>query len=217
MKTLLAIVGAMVCTFAWAQPQTTIITFSELPQQPINGLSYRGVTFSFTIAGTNSTDARFNGAGPGTITYLSDPILEGNTSGVLGFDFALPVSHLSFGVALASTVTLTPGVTVKLSDADFADVNKTLLTTRPMPNFSEGLFNYDGTPASHVSIFFNSAAPRFGLDNLTYTTVPEPSTIALGLGGVVIFWLWRGVRRWGRNRSSTPRPGPLLDRGGEGV
>jgi hypothetical protein len=192
MKTLLVLLAIMAGAKAYSQTSTTI-TFNELPSQPVNGLTFRGVTFSFKILGTNSTDARFGGAGPGTLTYTSDPSLEGNTSGTLGFDFATPVSHLSFGVAVASFETLTPGVTVSLFDSSFTQLNKYQVTTRPMPTFSEALVTSDDAPVSHALLFFNNSGPRFVVDNLTFTPVPEPSTIVLSLaGGLLIgLGLWR--------------------------
>src|SRR5258707_5318139 len=167
MKILLTLLGVMAFAAAYPQSSTTI-TFSELAAQSVNGLTCNGVTFSFQIAGTNSTDARFGGSGPGTLTYISDPSLEGNTAGTLGFDFLVPISHLQFGVALASSSTLAPGVTVSLFDSNLTQVNKIPVTTSPIsPHiFSEALFSEDGSPVSHVSLFFNSsAAPRFVLDN----------------------------------------------------
>jgi len=195
MKTLLALLAVMAAAAVYPQ-ETTTITFNELSSQPVNGLTFKGVTFSFKIGGTNSTDARFGASGPGTLTYVSDPSLEGNTSGVLGFDFATPVAHLSFGVAVAAFTTLTPGVTVSLFDSSFTQLNKYLVTTRPMPSISEALVISDDAPVSHALLSFNNSAPRFVVDNLTFTPVPEPSTIVLSLAGLTIL----GLRTW-RNRT----------------
>jgi len=195
MKTLLAFLGVMsVATAVWAQ-SNTVITFSELGNVPANGLTFKGVTFSFKVQGTNSTDAHFGASGPGTLTYVSDPSLEGPTTGVLGFDFAVPVSHVSFGVALAATTTLTPGVTVSFFDASQAQVNKIALVTRPLISFTEGLVTEDGPPVSHVSIFFNNTAPAFVVDNLTFTTVPEPSAGMLCLAGLAALGLVKSISR----------------------
>src|SRR4051812_16544775 len=179
MKKLLTLLGVLSAAVAYAQSNATTITFNELPAQPVNGLTFKGVSFTFKIAGVNSTDARFNANGPGTLTYISDPSLEGSTAGILGLDFAVPVSHLSFGVAVASTTVLTPGVTVSLYDSDFALVGKIPVTTQPIApyTFSEALFTEEQSSVSHVSLFFNNSGQRFVLDNLSFTPVPEPSTI----------------------------------------
>src|SRR5262249_7821398 len=46
------------------------LTFDELPFQPVNGLTYQGVTFGFTINGVASTDAHYHGSGPGQLKYV---------------------------------------------------------------------------------------------------------------------------------------------------
>ena len=175
MKNLLTLLGVMSVAAAWAQSTTTIL-FSELPGQPVAGLTFQGVTFSFQINGTNSGDAHFNSGGPGTLTYIADPSLEGNTSGVLGFHFTVPMSKISFGVAVASTGILNPGITVKLYDSNLNQIDKIPLTLRPISPyvFSEGLFSTDQGSVSHVLIYFNTSGPRFVVDNLTFTTAPVP-------------------------------------------
>src|SRR5262249_11797507 len=55
------------------QLSTTTITFTELPPQPVNGVSLEGVTFGFTVGGVPSTDATFGGGGPGTTMYTTPP------------------------------------------------------------------------------------------------------------------------------------------------
>ena len=35
------------------------LSFDELPMQPVDGLSYQGVAFGFTVGGVNSTDAYY--------------------------------------------------------------------------------------------------------------------------------------------------------------
>ena len=75
------------------------LDFTELPNQPVDGLSYMGVTFGFAIASIPSLDAEYNKGGPGSITFVQDPSLEGNAAGILTLDFATPTSMLEFGVA----------------------------------------------------------------------------------------------------------------------
>src|SRR5262249_3375462 len=74
------------------------LTFDELPFQPVDGLSYKGVTFGFTVNGQPSTDANYHSFGPGKLTYVQDPSLEGNTLGTLTLTFAKPTTVLQFGL-----------------------------------------------------------------------------------------------------------------------
>src|SRR5712692_2441328 len=91
---------ALTCpSAAWAQ---VTLVFDELPFQPVNGVSILGVTFGFTIDGVPSTDANYNSGGPGQITYVQDPSLEGNASGILILDFDVPTPLVQFGVALSA-------------------------------------------------------------------------------------------------------------------
>ncbi len=152
-----------------ARPLTTL-TFTELPFQPVDGLSVEGVTFGFQIASVASTDANYNSGGPGSTTYVHDPSLEGNAAGVLTLTFARPTNVLSFGLARSCMCSLQPGVSVEL----FAPSGKSLgvrnVDTEPLVSFSEGQFTYSGHMVRKVVISFPDAgaASRFALDNLTY-------------------------------------------------
>jgi len=87
------------------------LNFSELPNQPVDDLSYMGVTFRFAVGGTPSFDAYYNSTGPGTTVFLEDPSLEGNAEGILTLEFAPePTDKLQFGVALLTDLPLKPGL-----------------------------------------------------------------------------------------------------------
>ena len=92
-----------------AAPPTTSLTFDELSFQPVNGLHFRGVTFAFDVAGVPSTDATYGAFGPGSITYVQDPSLEGNSAGRLTLRFDQPTTVLQFGLALSTVGSLSPG------------------------------------------------------------------------------------------------------------
>lgn len=161
------------------------IAFDELPTQPVNGLSFQGVTFGFQIGGVASADALFNSnaLGANTTLNLQSPTLEGNASGVLTLDFAQPVSDLSFNVARLTGLTLT-GATVALFDPSLNGFATTPVTVADFLTFSEGLFSYSGgTFVERVVVTFPAGAgPRFALDNLAFTpAVPEPGTMLMGL------------------------------------
>ena len=157
------------------------LTFGELPFQPIDNLSYNGVTFDFKISGIDSIDASYNSGGPGTTTFVQDPSLEGNSSGVLRMDFATPTPILDFGVAESTDATLTPGFVVNLFDASLAPIGTYPVNTSPLIVFTEAGFSYAGVPVRRAVVTFTPSAGRFALDNLHF--VPEPSSFAFAALG----------------------------------
>jgi hypothetical protein len=171
------------------------LTFTELPNQPVDGLSYMGVTFGFTVGGSPSPDARYNATGPGSTTFVQDPSLEGNAAGVLTLDFApLPTDLLQFGVALSNLIPLTPGFTVELFDQSLVSVGVIPVNTSPLSFWTEGQFTYGGPPIRRAVVDFSDGGitPRFALDNLSFNTIPAPGAILLGSIGVgVVSWLRR--------------------------
>jgi hypothetical protein len=196
MKKLVAICILLSLMSTGAANAAVTLTFDELPTQPVDGLSYMGVTFGFTVGGSPSTDAVYNGIGPGTLTYLQDPTLEGTTAGILTLDFATPTDQLQFGAALSSYYAATPGYTVNLYDPSYQLIGSYSGNTSPLILWSEGQFTYSGAPVSQAVIGFNEqAASRFALDNLTInpvSAVPAPGAILLssiGLG--LVNWLRR--------------------------
>ncbi len=159
----------------------TTLTFDELSFQPVDDLSFMGVTFDFKVGGIDSSDANYNSAGPGSITFVQDPSLEGDAEGILTLDFEAPVSNLEFGVALNSFDEITPGLTVELFDADLMTLGEIELDTNPLISFTEGLFTYTAEPVKRVVIDFNDAeAFRFALDNLTFEEVGDDDDLLEG-------------------------------------
>lgn len=193
MKKLVAICILFVLMSAGAANAAFTLTFDELPTQPVHGLSYSGVTFGFTVGGSPSTDAVYNGIGPGTLTYLQDPTLEGTTAGILTLDFSTPTDTLEFGVALNSYYAATPAYVVKLYDSSYALIGTFTGDTSPLVLWSEGQFTYSGTMVRRAVIGFNEqAASRFAFDNLTINTIPAPGAIMLsGIGLGLVNWLRR--------------------------
>jgi hypothetical protein len=193
MKKLVAICILFALVSAGTANAAFTLTFDELPTQSVDGLSYSGVTFGFTVGGIPSTDAVYNGIGPGTLTYLQDPTLEGTTAGILTLDFSTPTDTLEFGVALNSYYAATPAYVVKLFDSSYALIGTFMRNTSPLVLWSEGQFTYSGTMVRRAVIGFNEqAASRFAFDNLTINSIPAPGTIMLssiGLG--LVNWLRR--------------------------
>ena len=193
MKKLIAICILLVLMSTGAANAAFTLTFDELPTQPVNGLSYMGVTFGFKVGGSPSTDAVYNGIGPGMLTYLQDPTLEGTTAGILTLDFATPTDQLQFGVALNSYNAVTMGYAVRLYDPSYALIGVYSGNTSPLVLWSEGQFTYNGTPVSRAVIGFNEqAANRFAMDNLTINPIPAPGAVLLGSIGLgLVNWLRR--------------------------
>jgi hypothetical protein len=173
-----------VCTFlalvfavtAVAQAPS-VITFDELAPQPVNGLSFNGVTFFFNSGGLPSTDATFGGFGPGSLLFVQDPSLEGDAFGTLWILFDSPTGtpYLIFGLARSIFLErLVPGALVDLFDTNFHFIKRKALGTYPYVSFAENAFNSPPTatrPIRLARIVFPQAdlAPRFALDNLVYT------------------------------------------------
>ncbi|MHC4171059.1 MAG: hypothetical protein ACYSWQ_29315, partial [Planctomycetota bacterium] len=72
MKKFLAICVLAALMSAGAADAAETLEFDELPYQSVDGLSYNGVTFGFSISGNPSTDAHYNAIGPGMLTYVQD-------------------------------------------------------------------------------------------------------------------------------------------------
>jgi hypothetical protein len=175
------------------------LDFTELPFQPVDGLSTLGVTFHFTVGGIPSTDATYHSDGPGITAFVQDPSLEGNATGILTLGFEpQPTDQLQFGVALSTFAPLTPGFTVELFDRNLISLGTTQVDTSPLSSFSEGQFAYSGEAIRQAVIDFEDSAERFAMDNLTFNpvrplnSVPSPGALLLGSMGVaLVSWLRR--------------------------
>ena len=177
--------AGLLLSIAWAASAgAALITFAELPNQPADGVSLQGAAFHFTIGGVPSTDAQFNSValGSNTTLNLQTSTLEGNANGELTIDFAQPISLLSFNLARLTGLTTT-GATVSLFDSALAGFASTSVTIAKVVTYSEAFYSYTGsTPVKRAVVNFNAGAgPRFAIDNLAFTPVPEPGTMLVGV------------------------------------
>ena len=150
-------------------------TFTEtynIPQQACDGLNLAGVTYSFTVAGTPSTDCQAGTfEGPGKTNNIEAPNIEGNAGGVLSMTFAQPTTIVGFGFALNTGPPQPNGATVELFAPGHGKLRRVVAANaEPDPFFVGGRFNYTGPAISRVTVQFAAAGapPRFALDNLTY-------------------------------------------------
>jgi hypothetical protein len=169
------------------------LTFDELPFQSVEGLSYKAVTFGFSVAGSPSSDAYYNAIGPGTLTYVKGKTLEGNARGILTLDFATPTDMLEFGIAFNTRSPVSEAYTVELFDQSLTLIGTLNNDTNPLVYWSEGKFSYYGMPISRAVVDFNQCyARRFAMDNLATNTIPAPGAVLLGsLGAGCVGWLRR--------------------------
>lgn len=197
------IVGTIACILFYSQDAANaeILTFDELGSPtPANGLTVKGVTFDFKIDGVDSPDLTYNSSFPPQIpanafANIQQPFLQGNGRGILSLDFAAPISALQFNVGLESFAPVASGLTVELFDAGLKSLGVTSVNTAPLAVLSEGLFSYSGASVKKAVLDFDASkfglsptvAPRFNIDNLSYTSVPEPSLLLglLAFGGSV--------------------------------
>lgn len=210
MRKLFALLAAGVGFVATSSAAQITLTFqlSELglPNVPcdgtcpsVNGLTVQGVTFGFT--GSANAVYGYTLGLPGQ--NMQDPVLDGPSDGTLTLTFASPTPLLQFDVALAVTLSESPGFTVQLTPGGATPVD-----TTPLLILSEGSFSYNnpGVPISQAVITFsqNDMNPAFALDNLTFdpadASVPEPqSSVLLGLG-MLLLGMLAYLRRYHSSR-----------------
>ncbi len=189
----LAASSVVVASFALATPVT--LTMDEVPTQPINGLSVAKGGEIFTFADRRG-NLLYNSTGPGKITYVQDPSIQGNSES-FRVAFSVPVTKVQFGLAEEAFSPLT-GARVILSDGSARSFDLPLADP-----FAEGQFTWSAPALTGFTLIPPPPFVTYGslaFDNLTVDTVvpissvPEPFSIVLlgiGLAGL-------GLAHWNR-------------------
>ncbi|MEP0850839.1 MULTISPECIES: PEP-CTERM sorting domain-containing protein [Cyanophyceae] len=180
----------------------TKLTFDELPTQPVDDLSFKGVTFDFKVDGIDSTAATYNvvrtwdlseigGLPPGTLLYnldLSPPVLATDAPGILTLDFTMPTAELMFDVArLVSFLEPMPTFTIELFNEALSSISiqqvildeDTIGIIFPSPIRAAVVgktFAYSGTSVKRAVIDFSNTG-SVGFDNLTYQVATQTTPV----------------------------------------
>jgi hypothetical protein len=154
-----------ISTVANAQQGTVKLTMDEIPFQPINGVTLKGVTFADT------TGADIHAPNGGQQHDTQDPVIEGQTAGeTLTMTFNNIAYGLQFGVTLSANGPLAPGFTVSLYDPLGNFLGTFPVNTAPVGSdfFTEGIFSSNLVIGKAVVTFNSAQAGAFGLDNVIY-------------------------------------------------
>lgn len=170
-------VGWMLMAAFGVPAAAATLTMDDLTTRPLNGLIHpAGVTFGFTIGDVASNDAIYRRSGPGQLSFVNDPSIEGSVAGVVSMTFQTPTPVLQFGLARNQiTLPLVNGAVVSLFDSGNSSLGVFSLTLTRITSYVETKFTYAGAPVKRALISFPSPpSTRFALDNLVF--VPEPTT-----------------------------------------
>lgn len=187
----------------------------EITPQPADSQSAAGVTFGFDIGGSpngilygvNEPSAGFTqnllGGTLGGVSNPSDGI--DSIDGILTMVFAVPVTEISFDLAVNVIGQVFNAATVDLGAAGSFSIDTDTLVV-----WSEGSFSWSGSAVSTATVSFvdDPFISEFWIDNLSYV-VPEPRTGALLAWGLLVIGTRpaRGLSRSRRQSIATAAPG----------
>jgi len=189
-----------------ATSTAAVIDFDNLVGGPIFGgelvtsqYTGLGVTFSDYFAGgahaNNTLTGFIAGSSPPNVLWVDQG--SGSYSGqYLEIDFSVPVNHIStvFGTSLSADITLVAyngGTLLGTVNTSGGTVIGSVLS---------GVVSFDSVQDITSVQFFShevgtSRSFNFDLDNLTFSTVPEPGIMAFFGLGLTCFAVWKRSRR----------------------
>lgn len=200
MKRLLSSVPALLlaCVLLFAhEAAAVIVTFDEINTTTpvtvdLGGVTIGGLTIRYDGGGLGQ--ASIGDLGP----TVGNPLLLGDSIGLLQLDFAVPTPRISFNFGLNLTVTAPPdGFVVNNGvQAELFTPAGVLLGSYMAPAIyndasgqTDGLFLYEGTAVSQALLLFDIVdSNAFTVDNIAFEPafqpVPEPSTFLLLAAGL---------------------------------
>jgi hypothetical protein len=171
----------------------TLIDFQTVPMgTEVNGLAINGVTFSYTVGGVPLNHAIAIGNSPGITNNIFPPniVSIGNATGILSIQLPAPVFLLGYGYAVFSTGTLPAATTMSVFSGG-TPLGSLQYTGMSDPFYAGGFAGLQSTIAfDRVQVTFNAGETQgFVLDNLQFTSAPEPSTVWLLTLGTILLGL----------------------------
>lgn len=146
--------------------------------------------------GFSSLDATIGDLGPGNITFVQTPNMEGDAVGTLSIDFGLDATSVTFGFALNCGPVVSDAATAQAFDSlgapvgapvsvdglDFGSFAENELTLSPGGGFRSIEVTFAGGPV----------CPRFAFDNLVYDGQPVPVLSMVGMAVLAILLIGIG-------------------------
>lgn len=147
--------------------------------------------------GFSSLDAIVNG-GPGDITYVQLPNIEGDSTGTLIIDLGLDATSVTFGFALACGAPIADGATAQALDGQDGPVGSPVSVDALDfgSGFAENQINLapGGTFRSvEITFYPGDDCGRFAFDNLAYDAQPVPTLRPVWFVALAVLLIGAGV------------------------
>ena len=167
----------------------TLLDFTGLATgTEVNGLVVNGVRFSYTVGGSPLNGAVQIDGGPGATNNIAPQniVSVGNSTGILGLLLPAPVTLFGYGYAILETATVANATTISIFSGT-TNVGTLSYTGALDPTFTGGFAGIQSTiPFNRVELTFNSSAPAFAVDNVRFSSVPEPATILMTVAALAL-------------------------------
>ncbi len=197
--------------FNWVHTaHAVVLDFEDLPQNhPVTGTDYGGLIWETGNVGVGGANGYWSTTDVGYPHSPPRNIVNAGGSTLLGILFPIASDVTGAYVAVQGNVSIawTTGLRVHgyNSGQEVAATDWfTTISTTPAWFDMSALTNVDRIVFESIPVYENTG--YYGLDDLTFTYVPEPASLSLlALGGLV---LWRRRSPSRKARSSRRRPYP---------